>query len=147
MIVSATGPSLDDLFLSRLKRIDKRLDMQWSKVPERWLMVYDKGNGNFVNMFLIETETGQYRHPDNRDLVTIRTADLATKSVEKRLKESAEYMAEARLKDRRNSKENIRLMTIDSKIQLMQAFSKAAGYSKGNSAFRRITAKARGEIY
>lgn len=147
MIVDATGPSLDDLFLKRLKRIDKRLGMQWSREPERWLMVYDKGNGNFVNMFLIETEDGQYRHPDQRDLVTIRVADLAVKSIDQRLKESAEYMADVRLKDRKNAKDNIRYATLDNKIQLMQAFSKAAGYSKGNSAFRRIQAKARGEIY
>ena len=147
MIVTAGGPALDDLFIKRLKRIDKRLDMHWSRGPERWLMVYDKGNGNFVNMFLIETETYQYRHPDKRDLVRIRVADLATKSAERRLKESHEYMTEARIKDRKDATENIRLMTLDSKVQLMQAFSKAAGYSKGNSAFRRITAKARGEIY
>jgi len=147
MIVTAGGPALDDLFVKRLKQIDKRLDMHWSREPERWLMVYDKGNGNFVNMFLIETETGQYRHPDQQDLVRIRVADLATKSAEKRLKESEDYMIEARLKDRKDGKENIRLMTLDSKVQLMQAFSKAAGYSKGNSAFRRIEVKARGEIY
>ena len=147
MIVTAGGPSLDDLFVSRLKRIDKRLDMQWSKKPERWLMVYDKGCGNFVSMFLIETEDYQYRHPDKRDLVRIRVADLATKSVKLRLQESAEYMADTRLKDRADARENIRHMTLDNKIQLMQAFSKAAGYSKGNSAFRRIEAKARGEIY
>jgi len=147
MIVDAAGPSLDDLFMSRLKRIDKRLDMHWSKIPERWLMVYDKGDHDYVNMFLIETDDHEYRHPDNRDLVTIRTADLATKSVEKRLKESAEYMADVRLRDRKNAKDNIRHATLDNKIQLMQAFSKAAGYSKGNSAFRRIAAKARGEIY
>lgn len=147
MIVTAGGPALDDLFVKRLKRIDKRLDMHWSAEPERWLMVYDKGDKNFVNMFLIETEDHQYRHPDKRDLVRIRVADLATKSAEKRLKESAEYMAETRLKDRQNAKEDIRHMTLDNKIQLMQAFSKAAGYSKGNSAFRRIKAKVRGEIY
>ena len=147
MIVTAGGPSLDDLFVKRLKRIDERLDMQWSAEPERWLMVYDKGSKDFVNMFLIETEDHQYRHPDNRDLVRIRVADLATKSAEKRFKESAEYMAEARIKDREDAKENIRLMTLDGKIQLMQKFAQAAGYSKGNSAFRRIKAKARGEIY
>ena len=147
MIVVAGGPALDDLFIKRLKRIDKRLDMHWSREPERWLMVYDKGGKNFVNMFLIETEDGQYRHPDSRDLVRIRVADLATKSAEKRLKESAEYMVEARLKDRSDAKDNIRHMTLDNKIQLMQTFAKAAGYSKGNSAFRRIQAKARGEIY
>lgn len=147
MIVDATGPALEDLFIFRLKRIDKRLDMQWSRKPERWLMVYDKGNSNFVNMFLIETEDGQYRHPDNRDLVTIRVADLATKSAELRLKESAEYMADIRLKQRKDTKDNIRYMTLDNKIQLMQTFAKAAGHSKGNSAFRRIKAKARGEIY
>ena len=147
MIVTGGGPALDDLFLKRLKRIDKRLDIHWSDLPERWLMVYDKGGNNFVNMFLIETEDGQYRNPDKRDLVRIRVADLATKSVEQRLRESAEYMAEVRLKDRKDAKDNIRYATLDNKIQLMQAFSKAAGYSKGNSAFRRIQAKARGEIY
>lgn len=147
MIVTAGGPALDDSFLSRLKRIDKRLDMQWVREPERWLMVYDKGNHNYVNMFLIETEDHQYRHPDRRDLVRIRIADLATKDIKYRLREAAEYMADERLKDRKRAKENIRHMTLDNKIQLMQAFSKAAGASKGNSAFRRIQAKARGEIY
>lgn len=147
MIVTAGGPCLDDLFVKRLKRIDKRLDVHWAKEPERWLMVYDKGNQNFVNMFLIETEDKQYRHPDRRDLVAIRAADLAVKGIEQRLRESAEYMADTRLKNRKDAKDNIRYMTLDNKIQLMQAFSKAAGYSKGNSAFRRIQAKARGEIY
>lgn len=147
MIVSAAGPSLDDLFLKRLKSIDKRLGMKWSDGPERWLMVYDKGDYDYVNMFLIETEDHQYRHPDQRDLVRIHVADLAAKSAKKRLRESAEYMAGKRLKDHQTAKENIRLMTVDSKIQLMQKFAQTAGYSKGNSAFRRIKAKARGEIY
>ncbi|MFH1624470.1 MAG: hypothetical protein ABID54_04855 [Pseudomonadota bacterium] len=147
MIMSAAGPALDDLFLRRLKRIDNRLDMLWSKGPERWLMVYDKGNNNLVNMFLIETEDHQYRHPDHRDLVRIKAADLVAKDAVARYREAAQYMVDVRQADRKRAKDNIRNMTVDDRIQLMQAFSKLAGSGKGNSAFRRIQAKARGQIY
>lgn len=147
MIVSSAGPALDDLFLKRLKRIDNRLGMVWQEGPERWVMVYDKSKNNLVNMFLIETEDHQYRHPDQRDLVRIRAADLVAKDAVARYRESAQYMVDARVKDRENAKENIRNMTKDDRIQLMQAFAKLAGSGKGNSAFRRIQAQARGEIY
>ena len=147
MIVSGGGPTLDDLFLKRLKRIDKRLDMVWQAGPERWVMVYDKGKQDFVNMFLIETEDHQYRHPDRRDLVRIRAADLVAKDAVVRYREAAEYMVKTRQKDRQDARDNIRNMTKDDRIQLMQAFAKLAGSGKGNSAFRRIQAKARGQIY
>lgn len=147
MIVSAAGPALDDIFLKRLKRIDKRLGMVWQEGPERWVMVYDKGDNDLVNMFLIDTEDHQYRHPDQRDLIRIRAADLVAKDAVARYREAAEYMVNTRKKDRETAKDNIRNMTKDDRIQLMQAFAKLAGSGKGNSAFRRIQAKARGQIY
>lgn len=147
MIVSSTGPALDNAFYKRLKRIDKRLDVRWNRNVERWLIVYVRPNGQDAAMFLVETEANQYRHPDRRDLVRLKAADMATKRVQDMLRESAEYMYSYREKQISQARENIRLMTVDDKIQLMQKFSKLAGSGKGNSAFRRIQARARGIVY
>lgn len=147
MIYSATGPALDDLFLRRLKRIDKRLDMYWSEAPERWVMAYEKPDKTLVNMFIIETEDHEYRHPDKRDLVRIKAADLVAKDAVTRQREAAQYMIDTREKDRKRAKDNIRDMTRDDRVQLMQAFARLSGSGKGNSAFRRVQARARGHVY
>lgn len=54
------------------------------------------------------------------------------------------YMEKVREKQRAVSRDNIRGMTKDDRIQLMQAFGKLMGAGKSNSAFRRIPPKPKG---
>jgi len=55
-------------------------------------------------------------------------------------------MIDEREKSRKQAKDMIRERTIDDKIQLINVFSKEAGF-KGNSAFRRVREKAKGKVY
>ena len=57
------------------------------------------------------------------------------------------YMEKVRKKQRALGRDNIRGMTKDDKIQLMQSFGKLMGAGKCNSAFRRITPKPQGDVF
>ena len=96
---------------------------------------------------VVEDEKGKFRHPDLRDIDVIMESDINKKEPKDRIKEAAQYMVDEREKDRKKAKAMIKERTIDDKVQLMNAFAKVAGIGKGNSAFRRVKAKARGEVY
>lgn len=126
-------------FPKRLKEIDKDLNCVWNKKIHKFVIHQKTGNPILPNpsIFVVETEKGDFRHPDLRDISTLQRADIRREGPKARVKRAMEYMQDEREKDRKKSKDMIRGQTVDNKIQLMNVFSKAAGF-KGNSAFRRI---------
>ena len=135
-------------FPKRLREIDKDLNCVWNADINRFVIHQKTGNPILPNptICVVETEQGSFRHPDLRDISFLQKADIRKEGPKARLKRVAEYMIDEREKDRKNAKDMIRERTVDDKIQLMNAFSKAAGF-KGNSAFRRVDAKLKGQVY
>ena len=133
-------PEPDRSFLRDLKSLDKRLSVKFN--DSHFVVCYDRGHGEPVNILRIKGEDNGFRQPDKRDLAIIKGGDLAEgPKMELRLREAA-YKAELiRRRDKQKAHENIRDLTKDSKNQLAKAFIQATNQSKGNAAFRRIDHK------
>ena len=133
-------PEVDRSFLKDLKNLDKRLDVKWNS--EHFVITYERGYGEPVNILRVMGEGKNFRQPDQRDLSIIKGGDLSEgPKMESRLREAA-YRAECiREIDKRKAHENIRDMTKDSKNQLSKAFIQATNQGKGNATFRRIDHK------
>ena len=135
-------------FPKRLKEIDKDLNCFFDRNVNRFVIHQKTDNPAIPNprICVVETEGGNFRHPDLRDISFLQAADIRKEGPKARLKRVAQYMIDEREKDRKSAKDMIRERTIDDKNQLMNAFSKVAGF-KGNSAFRRVKEKAKGKVY
>lgn len=147
--ISPTPTGVMATFPKRLKEIDRNLNCKFDPSNKKFVVHYQTKNpviGN-ARIMVVEGEGGEFRHPDLRDIDTIMESDINKRDPKDRIKESAEYMVEERKKDRKNATEMIRDQTKDNKIQLINAFARLAGVGKGNSAFRRVQAKARGQAY
>ncbi len=135
-------------FPKRLKEIDKDLNCSFNSTIHRFVIHQSTENPRLPNpaICVVQTEEGNFRHPDQRDISFLEQADIRKEGPKAREKRAAQYMIDEREKDRKRAKDMIRERTVDDKIQLVNVFSKAAGF-KGNSAFRRVREKARGKEY
>ena len=135
-------------FPKRLKEIDKDLNCFFDRDLKKFVIHQKTENPAIPNprICVVETEQGNFRHPDLRDISFLQQANIRKEGPKARLKRVAEYMIDEREKDRKQAKDMIRERTVDDKIQLVNVFSKAAGF-KGNSAFRRVKEKAKGKVY
>jgi hypothetical protein len=131
-------PEIDRSFLRDLKNLDRRLGMKFN--GEHFVVTYERGLGQPVNILRIRGENGSFRQPDQRDLKIIKGGDLAVKR-EETYAEAAykEELVQREITHKRH--ENFRDMTKDGKNQLAKAFTQAFNHSKGNATFRRIDHK------
>ena len=132
-------PNCDRSFLKDLKSLDKRLSVFFNGA--HFVVRYDRGYGEPVNIFRVKGRDDGFRQPDRRDLEVIKGGDLETEKMETRLKRSAYAAERLRQEQIRKAKENIRDMTRDDKIFLSQKFGQITNQSKSNAAFRRIDHK------
>ena len=135
-------------FPKRLKEIDKDLNCSFNSEIHRFVIHQRTENPNLPNpaICVVQTEEGNFRHPDLRDISFLQEADIRREGPKARERRTAQYMIDEREKDRKRAKDMIRERTVDDKNQLIGAFSRLAG-CKGNSAFRRVKEKARGKEY
>ena len=130
----------DRSFLRDLKNMDRRLGAKFN--GRNFVVTYDRGHGEPVNVHLVRGSNGEFRQPDKRDLMILKGGDLAEgESMDVRLKKRAYASEKMREEARRKVKENIRDMTKDGRRQLEKAYLQATNLSKGNATFRRITPK------
>jgi hypothetical protein len=133
-------PEVDRSFLRDLKNLDKRLGVKFN--DRNFVVTYERGYGEPVNIHLVRNGDGGFRQPDQRDLKIIKGGDLAEgESMDTRLKKRAYISEKMREKARKDAKENIRNMTKDNKNQLVKKFTQKLNLSKGNAAFRRVITK------
>lgn len=135
----------DRWFLRELRRIDPHLRCEYDHEMERFVLKYQRCADLPVTLSVIEDENGGFRFPDNRELLLLGESDTHRVSVKDRLQACSKYMADYRAKQRRNRKGEIRDMTKDGKIQMTQRLTRAFGFGKGNSAFRRVNLKQKGK--
>jgi len=135
-------------FPKRLKGIDKDLNCSFNNTIHRFVIHQRTDNPKLPNpaICVVQTEEGNFRHPDQRDISFLQEADIRKEGPKAREKRTAQYMIDEREKDRKRAKDMIRERTVDDKNQLISAFSKLAGF-KGNSTFRRVLDKAKGKEY
>ena len=135
-------------FPKRLKEIDKDLNCVFNSDLKRFVIHQKTENPRLPNpaICVVQTDQGTFRHPDQRDISFLEQADIRKEGPKAREKRAAQYMIDEREKNRKQAKDMIRERTVDDKNQLVNAFSKAAGF-KGNSAFRRVKERAKGKEY
>jgi hypothetical protein len=134
------GPTVDRSFMRDLKNLDRRLDVKFN--GQHFVVTYDRGHGEPVNIHRVKAEDGGFRQPDQREMVFLKQADLAQgRSMDSRLRELAYESYRMREKIKAKHRENIRDMTKDGKNQLAKAFIQSTNLSKGNATFRRIVPK------
>lgn len=135
----------DRSFLRDLKNLDRRLGCKFN--GSHFVITYDRGHGEPVNIFRVCGDTGGFRQPNQQDLMTIKQGDLASgESLDLRLKKRAYAYELMQREQRRKAAEEIRAMTLDNKIQLQNAYQKRANLGKTGSAFRKITPKSKNVV-
>ncbi len=132
-------PECDRSFKRDLKNLDRRLDVKFN--DRNFVITYDRGYGQPVNIFRVKGRDEGFRQPDQRDLGVIKGGDLAVESSESRIRRMA-YASERMREDmKRKAHENIRDLTKDDRRQLQRAFIQGTNASKGNATFRRVEPK------
>lgn len=145
MLISPTGTMAS--FPRQLNSLDRHLGCVFNPDIKRFIITWQRQDRSFLTLMRVENEDGTFRHPDTRDLCTLKKWDMEERRIRDVMREIAEYMVKTREKDRKDSRDMIKNATKDNKNQLIKAFAKLANVSKGNSAFRRIRDKARGQVY
>lgn len=133
----------DRVFVSRLKQLDNKLGIRFEQSHGHFVITYARATGEPVPIYLVQASDGGFRQPDQRDMNALHEGDTQRVDMDTRLKKTAQYMADVRLKQRILARQNIRDMTRDDKLQLSQKFARLTG-GKHNSTFRRITPKSKG---
>lgn len=138
----------DRVFMKDLKRLDKNLGCYFEVAHGHFVITYKRPFGDPIPLFMVEAEDGGFRQPDKRDMNRLHESDTHRpgQSVKEHLTKVTHYMEDYRKRVRKVGRENLRLMTIDDKRQLMSAFAKLWG-GKHNSTFRRVNPKQRGKVF
>ena len=130
----------DRAFMRDLKNMDKRLGCKFN--GQNFVLTYDRGYGEPVNVLLVKRDDGGFRQPTGRDLEVSRGGDLASgENVEVRLQKIARACYEMRESITRKRRENIRDMTKDDKNYLMDKIGRIAGQGKPRPAYRPVPHK------
>ncbi len=143
----------DRSFMNDLKRLDKRLDCYFEADHGHFVVTYQRDIGttehSVIPLFVIQDDEGEFRQPDQRDMLLLHLGDrhIEGQSVRDHLNHVTNYMADYRVKIRKQGKDMIRDITKDDKNQLMSAFAKLWGGGKFNSMFRRIIPKPKGKVF
>ena len=133
--------------MKNLKNLDRRLDCVFRPEHGHFVLTYQRPYGEPVNLHLVKRDDGGFRQPDMRDLKVIYDGDMTNKKPEIEIAKRAYELLSVRDESIKKSKENIRLMTRDDRIQLMNAFQKAHGVGKNKAAFRPVTYKPKGQVF
>lgn len=130
----------DRSFMRDLRLMDKRLNCKFN--GSNFVVTYDRGYGEPVNIMSIRADDGGFRQPTGRDLEQLRRGDLASgDSMAVRLDKLAYASYELRTQMREKSREMIRNLTKDDKNYLMRKIGNIAGQGKPRPAFRPVTPK------
>ena len=137
-------------FMKKLKTLDPNLGCKYEPDHQHFVITYRRPIGEPVPVWMIKSDDGGFRHPDDRDILKLREGDLHRVPLKDRLRGVSKYMEEDRATRAMNRSQEIRDMTKDSKIQLMKKFSKidsAMSGGKENYHFRRINLRPKGEVF
>jgi len=135
----------DRVFMQDLKRLDPKLGCYYEENHHHFVITYKRPIGEEVPLMMVKDENNGFRHPDRREIETLKASDTHRTPMKSRLKYAAKYMETEREKQRRKAKEAIRDHTKDDKLQLAPKFARLTGSGgKHNSIFRRINLKPKG---
>lgn len=134
----------DRCFMTDLHRLDKRLGVKFN--GQTFIITYNRGYDEPVNLWVVKREDGGFRQPDRRDLEALCQGDLNKERWADRWQQITHHMYHEREKLRERSHDFFHHQTADNKTTLLKAFGKARNDSKSNAAFRRVETKPKPKI-
>jgi hypothetical protein len=139
------APSPSRSFMKDLRSMDRRLSLKFN--GNHFIICYDRGFGEPVNVLRIQTDDGNFRQPTSRDLEVLRGGDLASgESMDTRLRKLAYASYEIRETLKRKHRENIRNMTKDDKNYMMNKIGRLTGQGKPRPAYRQVPYKSKNAV-
>lgn len=134
-------------FMKQLKDLDPKLGCFYNQNIEKFIITFQRATGEPVPIMQVKAEDEGFRFPDNRDILMLKEADCTRVSMHDRLNIASKYMEDYRNKKRAESKENLRLMTIDDRKQLRKAVGRLHSPKYDSSVFRKPKFKSKGKVF
>lgn len=132
-------PVPDKAFVKDLKQFDSRLDVVFDRVAERFIIRKDRGWGKPWGVLLVETQSGAFRQPDQRDIKRLWEGDLWRHGgVDAHIRRGEERMKAAEEKEEKDAEDTIKQATREDRIQLSNTFRKATNQGSKAPEFRRV---------
>jgi hypothetical protein len=138
-------PAPDSAFVKDLKAFDPLLRVRFERRMERFVITKRRAFGDDFNVLVVQTEDGQFRQPDQRDIKHLYAGDLWRHGgVDARIRRGEEYMKNEQEKlDKEISEESL-ARTRDSKIQLSNTYRKTFNDGSKAPELRRIELNRKG---
>jgi len=141
--------NIDRGFMEQLKAMDERLGACFDPDAEKILITYRRASGQDVPVYIVQTEEGEFRQPDGRDLQALRESDGENITPKQRIEKTAKYFEEYQAKQRNATRAMILERTLDDKHQLRrtvnQIYNRASG--KAGQHVRKLSPRARGKVF
>jgi hypothetical protein len=135
-------------FMAKLKRLDPNLGCHYEAAHGHFVVTYRRAVGEPVPIWLVQTDAGGFRQPDDRDIRKLQEGDTHRVPMRDRLRQVAAYMEREREYGRRKRAELIRDLTKDGRLQLSRAIGKIDHNPGGKwMPFRRINLKPKGKVF
>ena len=131
-------------FIKELKQLDSRLGVKFRYDIERFVITWDMPVGPSHELFVVRDERGGFRQPDKRDLLFLCANDLHRTDLRSHLSKTERLIQEFRERQERYEEDEVKGMTADGKIQLMNAYRETFNTGGKPSAHRRIGLNPRG---
>ena len=139
-------PTVNPSFLRKLKEFDPALRVEFSREAHRFVITKPRAYGAAWQLHLVQSEDGDFRQPDERDIAVLWLGDLWRHGGPKaRVRRGEDYMLDYQDREDRRISEEFRETSRDNKIQLRRMYRRdVLGDGKGNAEFRRVNLKRRG---
>jgi hypothetical protein len=139
------APVPDRVFVKDLKVFDPELRVTFHRPIGKFVVSKRRAIGSDFVVLVIETDDGQFRMPDQRDIKALYNGDLWRHGgVKERIRSGEEHMKAYRDKEEKEIETETRARAADSKIQLSNAFRKT--FNEGSKApeLRRVDLNQKG---
>jgi len=120
--------------------------VEFSREAHRFVIAKPRAHGPAWQLHLVESDTGDFRQPDERDIARLWLGDLWRHGgVRDRIRKGQEYMEDYKAREDRKINEEFRETSRDNKIQLKRMHRRdILGDGKGNAEFRRVDPNRKG---
>lgn len=141
-------PAPERRFVKDLKAYDDKLFVEFDRRFERFVIRRKTTLKPYPDIWVVQGEQGEFRQPDQRDMVVLWMADLwKNGGVRKRIEDGEEKILAAREKEEADIAQNFRDATKDNKYQLRNAYRKASNDGKVAPHTRRVDPKPKGKVF
>ena len=134
-------------FVKRVKAIYRRLDVEYNPIMQRFLIKEHRAHGSPGVVFVIEDENGEFRWPDERDIRKLHECDHERESPEEKFQRISATVIKHREDHEKKVREDFRDATKDDRRYLMNKFAKILNLGKGNTTYKPVKIKPKGEVF